>query len=148
LFVGFSGMKTGPIIFVDDDEDDKIILEDVLRDLDMKNKVNWFSNCRDAFDYLLHTDDKPCIILCDVNLPGQDGIGFKQDIDNNSMLRQKSIPFVFYSTYVDQRVVNKAYTEMTVQGFFRKRNSYEEVKNDISLILNYWMVCKHPNSND
>jgi response regulator RpfG family c-di-GMP phosphodiesterase len=139
-------MHDGPLILVDDDEDDKLILEEILRDIAIKNQVRWFSNCKDAFDYLLHTSEKPFVILCDVNLPGQDGISFKQEIDGNPFLRQKSIPFVFYSTYVDQRLVTKAYTEMTVQGFFRKSNSYEEVKSDMRLILEYWKRCHHPNS--
>jgi hypothetical protein len=35
--------------------------------------------------------------------------------------------------------------EMTVQGFFQKGYSYEEIKTTIKLIVDCWMVCKHPN---
>ena len=141
-------MKEGPIIIVDDDEDDILILKEIFADLGVKNKVNWFSTCPAAFEYLLKTTEQPFLIICDVNLPDQGGISFKQDIDNNKKLRKKSIPFIFYSTYVDQREVTKAYTEMTVQGFFKKGNSFDKVRSDIKLILDYWMACRHPNTKE
>jgi CheY-like chemotaxis protein len=141
-------MKQGPIVIVDDDEDDILILKEIFADLGVRNKVQWFATCPAAFDYLLQTAEQPFLILSDVNLPGQDGISFKQDIDNNQVLRNKSIPFIFYSTYVDQRVVTKAYTEMTVQGFFKKGNSYEKVRSDVKLIIDYWMSCRHPNNKE
>ena len=69
----------------------------------------------------------------------------KVRIDQDPQLRQKSIPFVFYSTGVDQRAINEAYTKMTVQGFFQKSNSYQEIKKTIKMVIDYWMECKHPN---
>jgi hypothetical protein len=35
---------------------------------------------------------------------------------------------------------------MTIQGFFKKGDDYEQIKKDIRLILDYWSACKHPNS--
>ena len=138
--------KSGPIIVVEDDPDDKDILEDVLKDLSIANSLIWFTNGPAAFHYLKTTSEQPLIILSDVNLPIQSGIEFKRQIDADSELRQKSIPFVFFSTSIDQAAVNEAYTKMTVQGFFQKPSSYEEVKNVIKLIVEYWKICRHPNS--
>lgn len=140
-------MKSGPIILVEDDADDKELMDEVIRDLQITNKLVWFKNCDDAWKYLKTTSEQPLIIFSDVNLPGQNGIDFKKRIDNDHELRRKSIPFVFYSTAVDQHIVNRAYTEMTVQGFFQKSNNYEEMKHTIGLILGYWKVCRHPNTN-
>ena len=103
-------------------------------------------NCNDALNYLKTTADQPFVIFCDVNMPGLSGIEFKRRIDDDQQLRRKSIPFVFYSTSVDQKTVNEAYTQMTVQGFFQKKNSIEAIKNAIRLILDYWSECKHPNT--
>jgi response regulator RpfG family c-di-GMP phosphodiesterase len=139
-------MKSGPIIVIEDDTDDKEILESVLSELEIDNKLLWFNNCLDAFDYLLTTPDHPFIIFCDVNLPKQNGVEFKKQIDDNPYLRKKSIPFVFYSTTADQPTVTKAYTEMTVQGFFQKSYNYDEIKKNIKLIIEYWKTCKHPNA--
>jgi CheY-like chemotaxis protein len=138
--------KSGPIVIVEDDADDKGVLEDVLKELNMSNKVIWFARCDEAFNYLKSTADQPFIIFSDVNLPGENGIEFKRKIDNDQELRKKSIPFVFYSTSADQRSVNEAYTRMTVQGFFQKGQTYDEIKNNIKLICDYWKACIHPNT--
>ena len=139
-------MKSGPIIVIDDDADDRAIFESALEELSINNKRLWFTNCKDAFDYLRKTDEQPFIIFCDVNIPELAGIEFKRQIDKDPSLRKKSIPFIFYSTSVDQATVNEAYTQMTVQGFFQKKNRYDEVKKDIKLILEYWQECRHPNA--
>jgi CheY-like chemotaxis protein len=139
-------MKSGPIIIVEDDIDDKELLEDIFHDLKIKNKLNWFRKSDEAFTYLKTTTEQPFIIFSDVNLPVENGVEFKRRIDKDPQLREKSIPFIFYSTSVDQRTVNTAYTEMTVQGFFQKESTYDEIKSCIELIVRYWQKCRHPNA--
>lgn len=137
--------KSGPIIIVEDDQDDCHFLEKVLIDLKVENERIWFTTADAAFDHLLQTPLSTFIILCDINLPGLNGIDFKKSIDANSYLRKKSIPFIFYSTAAVQTVVNEAYSNVSVQGFFKKSNSFEETKLMISTIFNYWKICRHPN---
>ncbi|HZI53161.1 MAG TPA: response regulator [Chitinophagaceae bacterium] len=139
-------MKSGPIIAIENDVDDKEVFEDILNNLEVANKLIWFDNCDAAFGYLKTTTDQPFIIFCDVNVPGLSGMQFKRQIDEDHQLRKKSIPFVFYSTSVDQKTVNEAYTHMTVQGFFQKENSIGEMTKTVRLILDYWNECKHPNT--
>ena len=139
-------MKSGPIILIEDDIDDKELLESIFRELKVLNKLVCFSKAEGAFGYLKSTSEQPFIIFCDVNLPIEDGISFKKRVDADPYLREKSIPFVFYSTSVDQQTVNEAYTKMTVQGFFQKGSTYEEIKKTVKLIVDYWMLCRHPNS--
>jgi response regulator RpfG family c-di-GMP phosphodiesterase len=81
-----------------------------------------------------------------VNLPKQNGIEFKRQIDEDPQLRAKSIPFVFLSTSIDRKAVNVAYKELTVQGFFQKPNSFNELTAVIKLLMDYWKLCRHPNS--
>jgi quinol monooxygenase YgiN len=73
-------------------------------------------------------------------------VEFKRQIDNDAQLRAKSIPFVFLSTYADKKAIDTAYKEMTVQGFFEKSSHFSQLKNVIKLIMDYWAICKHPNS--
>jgi CheY-like chemotaxis protein len=138
--------KTGPIILVEDDPDDKEIFEDIVRDLGIANKITWFTNSRDTFSYLKTTPEQPFLIFCDVNLPKQNGLTFKKQIDDDEQLRRKSIPFVFFSTSANQSIVNEAYTKMTVQGFFKKANNYSGMKDLVKIIVDYWQACKHPNT--
>src|SRR5687767_2669951 len=101
-------MKEGPIIVVEDDADDRDIMEQILKELEVENKVVWFTSSKDAFAYLKTTSEQPFLIMCDVNLPGENGIEFKWRVDADRQLRKKSIPFVFYSTAVNQTSVNDA----------------------------------------
>ena len=139
-------MKSGPIILIDDDADDKDVFQDIIKDLKVYNPVIWFQNCDDAFSYLKTTSEQPFIIFCDMNLPGISGIVCKRQIDDDKELRKKSIPFIFCSTVIDQKTINEAYTKMTVQGFFQKKNTYDELKETIRIIIAYWEECKHPNT--
>jgi CheY-like chemotaxis protein len=138
--------KSGPIIIVEDDLDDQNILEEAIRETGTTNEIIFFANGPEALDFLKKTKSQPFVILSDINLPIQTGIEFKKKIDSDPQLRQKSIPFIFFSTSVDKGSVTTAYTEMTVQGFFKKSDSYDELKHLVKLIMEYWKYCKHPNT--
>jgi len=137
--------KRGPILIIEDDEDDKNILELIVKELGYFNPIVWFDTTDNALDYLCTTHQAPFIIFSDINLPGRNGLEFKTKIDSDPVLRKKSIPFIFYSTSGHQRDVNEAYTKMTIQGFFKKGNDFESAKKTIGLILAYWSECLHPN---
>ena len=138
--------KLGPIVIVEDDLDDQEMIQEAMEEVGIKNDLVFFDRSLKAFEFLKSTTQQPFLILSDVNLPAQNGIEFKRQIDEDRQLREKSIPFVFYSTAVDKNSVNTAYQELTVQGFFKKKNKYEELKKDLKLIVDYWTTCKHPNS--
>lgn len=138
--------KSGPIIIVDDDLDDEELIKEALTELGVSNKIIHFANGEDAFLYLRSTLEQAFLILCDVNMPKLNGVEFKRKIDEDPELRKKSIPFVFFTTSVDQSAVTESYTKMTVQGFFKKSNSYEELKKLLTLIIDYWKICYHPNT--
>lgn len=138
--------KSGPIIVLEDDVDDEAILKAILKELNIENELVCFAKADEAFQYLKTTSQQPFIILSDVNLPGQSGLEFKRRLDSDEELRRKSIPFIFYSTSVSQKAVDIAYTQLTVQGFFQKHDSYNGIRDSIKLILDYWRACRHPNS--
>lgn len=138
--------KTGPIVLIEDDHDDKMVFEEILKDLGVENKLKWFEDTDTAMEFLKESNESVFAIFSDINLPGINGLEFKKKIDSNPELRKKSIPYIFYSTSASQRDVNEAYLEMTVQGFFKKQSDYKEIKKQISIIIEYWKMCIHPNT--
>jgi CheY-like chemotaxis protein len=141
-------MVAGPIIIVEDDEDDMDVVEAVLKELNIPNKTIWFQKCMDALNFLQASNEQPFLIISDVNLPGCSGVEFKRLIDQDDKLRKKSIPFVFFSTSAAKSHVDEAYLKLTVQGYFPKGNSYQETKDIVRAMFEYWRFCKHPNSKD
>ena len=137
--------RSGPIVLIEDDSEDEELFREALLELGIENELRVFHNCLEAWDYLQTTTDMPLIIFSDVNLPILNGLDFKRRIDADPHLRRKSIPFIFYSTSTAQHIVNEAYTQMTVQGFFEKSSHFEEIKKCIKRVIEYWKDCRHPN---
>jgi CheY-like chemotaxis protein len=136
---------SGPIIVLEDDLDDQEVLKEVIQELKIINEIKFFTSSVEVLNYLLVTTDKPLIIISDVNIPIVTGTELKKKINENEYLRKKSIPFIFLSTNSHPRAIDEAY-DLMVQGYFVKPGAITEIKNLVSMIINYWKVCKHPNS--
>lgn len=139
-------MNKGPIILVEDDLDDKIFFERVILDLKVPNKLIWLRNGEEAYQYLSNTADKPFIIFCDINMPLINGIELKKRINGSAYLQNKATPFVYYTTTDNPAFIKTAYTDYIVQGFFVKPVDPKEMNYLIKTIIDYWNLCKHPNS--
>jgi CheY-like chemotaxis protein len=137
--------RTGPIIIAEDDKDDQEIMNEVFESLSIKNKLLFFENGEDVLNYLRTTQDQPFIIISDINLSRMNGLELKKQINADESLRKKSIPFVFLTTSSDHVAILRAY-EMMVQGYFKKENNFRQIQNSIRMIIEYWMICRHPNS--
>lgn len=135
----------GPIISIEDDEDDQQLIEMAVNQLAIPNQLRFFQNGQEALDYLRTTQEQPFLILCDVNMPVMNGLELRKVINEEEYLRRKSIPFVFLTTAANQHTVQFAYDE-TVQGFYKKASRFEGLKEQVQLIVNYWRSCIHPNS--
>lgn len=134
----------GPIILVEDDEDDQYLINKILEELQIPNVLRLHQNGLEALNYLKITQDKPLLILCDVNMPIMNGLELRKEIEDNPYLKQKAIPFIFLSTSGDISIVNEAY-KGTIQGFYKKESNYSLYKNNVEVIIRYWQSCLHPN---
>lgn len=135
--------KSGPIIIIEDDADDREILNEIFSELQIPNLIRFFNSCVIALDYLISTIERPFLIISDINLPAMTGLEFCRKIGENELLRVKTIPFVFLTTTNDPKVVKEAY-QMFIQGFFVKPTSMKELKDTIRMIVDYWKVSKLP----
>lgn len=136
--------KGGPIIIIEDDFDDQDILTDVFKELDYKNEIIFFDEGEKALAYLTATEIEPFIIFSDINMPKLSGMELREKIHQNEDLRLKSIPYLFFSTSAEQSHVVDAYSK-SVQGFFVKPSDYNEIRETIKIIVNYWSTCVSPN---
>lgn len=139
--------KNGPVVVIEDDEDDKAMLQEIFANLKYKNKIEFFSNGKDALVYLNRTDVLPFLILSDVNMPKIDGFELRRAVHTNELLSLKCIPYLFFTTATTKKAVIDAYS-ISVQGFFIKPNTYRQLESTIKLIMEYWSVCITPNEYD
>jgi CheY-like chemotaxis protein len=136
--------KSGPIVIIEDDLDDQEILGEIFKRLNYSNKIIFFIDGEDAFAYISEPDVAPFLILSDINMPRLSGLELRERIQANEDLRMKCIPFIFFTTTANKKSVLEAYYK-SVQGFFQKPNTLEELENKIKIIIEYWKECIAPN---
>lgn len=136
--------NSGPVIIIEDDQDDKEVLEEVFTKLGYPNELIFFADGQKALDFLNDTDIIPFIILSDINMPKLDGFALRDKIKMDARLQLKCIPYLFFSTASSQKAVVEAYSR-SVQGFFVKQNSMAELEKTITVIMEYWKRCVAPN---
>jgi CheY-like chemotaxis protein len=134
-------MKYCSIIIVDDDPDNRELIQSALGDINIINEQICFENGVEAFEYLNTTSEKPLLILSDIDMPLLNGFELKQKIDSNEKLRQQKIPFIFLSTTDDINEAFRAY-ELMIQGHFRKPTNYEDLKILLKVVVNSWVNCQ------
>jgi CheY-like chemotaxis protein len=139
--------KTGPIIVIEDDIDDKELLEEIFVKLGYINKIIFFADGNEALEFLNKTEEPPFLILSDINMPKINGFELRNKIFTNEQLHIKCIPYLFFTTGATKQSVIDAYA-MTVQGFFVKPNSQQDLEHTIKTIVEYWQICIAPSHYD
>jgi FOG: CheY-like receiver len=136
-------MQTGAIWVIDNDADDREMVQEVWNELNLTNELVFFDNADQAILRLSEIDTAPFIIISDVNLPKTDGFELRAQLLANNSKKFKSVPFIFWSTHATESQITRAY-DMSVHGFFIKDNSFGELKKTFTHIINYWLKSKMP----
>jgi CheY-like chemotaxis protein len=136
--------KSGPVIIIEDDADDQYILIEIFKKLNYPNEILFFSDGEEALNYINESSNLPFLILSDINLPKLNGFALREKLKTDAKLSVKCIPYLFFSTAINQKYVIDAYS-LSVQGFFVKQNSMKELENTIFAIMEYWRRCAAPN---
>ena len=137
--------KNGPVIIIEDDADDQDFLTEVFQKLNYPNKIIFFNDPQKALDFLNRADTIPFLILSDINMPKLSGFELRNKLRVDAQLQLKCIPYLFLTTALNEQAVIDAYSA-SVQGFFVKQNSIEELEKTISAIMEYWLRCAAPNN--
>lgn len=137
--------KNGPIIIIEDNIQEQLLIQDIFEEIDCNNPLIFFHDCESAYDYILKTQNFPFIILSDINLPKLSGIELKEKLHNHSLSRLKCIPYLYFTTACTNQVVIDAYSK-SVQGFFIKPFGIKSLENTLRKIISYWKDCFIPDS--
>jgi CheY-like chemotaxis protein len=135
--------KSGPIIVIDDDLEDHVILDEIFRNLNYPNKIIFFSDGDSAVDFLKSTEDSPFLIISDINMPGMNGFDIRSKICSIEKISSQGIPYLFLTTSVDKKAVHDAY-RLSVQGFFMKPATMMDMQNTLKKIIDYWQESYAP----
>ncbi len=138
---------SGKILLIDDEKYEKELLKLALHKKNWDVDLEYFMDPQIAIEYLQKTKDEIFLIISDMNMPKITGLEFKKALDNDEVLRNKTIPFIFSSTSEEKDQVAAAY-EYRVQGYFKKPNTLDKQAEMLDIIIKYWIICKHPDQGD
>ena len=135
--------KLNPILLVEDDLVDAMTFKRALGDLHIKNPVIHALNGEEALDYLQdESNELPCFIFLDLNMPRMNGIEFLQIEKANPRL--KRIPVVVLTTSDNEKDVLDSF-ELSVAGYMLKPADYRTFVDAIRTVNLYWNMSKLPN---
>ena len=136
--------KSGAIIIVEDDGDDQEMFGKVFKELNYANEIIFFNDGQEALAYLTAESSEPFIVFSDINMPKLNGIELRKKIHENESIRIKTIPYLFFTTSAEQDAVIDAYSK-SIQGFFIKPSSFQDLRELVKIIVEYWQKCVSPN---
>lgn len=140
-------MKNDSIWIVDDDSDDQDLIGEILNDLHVQNEVVFFNTAKECMSALEDENSAPFIIICDVNIPGNDGFALREAFLKSKNKKFHSVPFIFWSSYASDQQIERAY-RLRAHGFFIKPPEFKQWKESFAAIINYWSKSEMPPKGD
>ncbi len=134
-----------PILLVEDDDVDAIITQRALNELKVTNKLVHKVDGEDALEYLRdQTNQKPCVILLDINMPRMNGFEFLKIVKAEDVL--KRIPVVVLTTSTEDRDIIEGFN-LGVAGYIVKPVNYKQFVEAMRTLHMYWTLSRLPSEN-
>ena len=131
-----------PILLVEDDRVDVMMVKRALKDLNVTNLLVHTPNGKEAFEYLTgEGNERPCIILLDLNMPRMNGIELLKVIKADGEL--KKIPVVVLTTSRDTEDKFETF-ELGAAGYIVKPADYKKFVEAMRTIDIYWTLSELP----
>lgn len=135
--------NAGEIIIIEDDQDDREFLHEILQSLKIPNKIVFFEDPTLVIDYIRQKSVVPFMILSDINMPKLNGFELRTLIMQQKDLCEKCVPYIFLSTSDNPENIKKAY-QCSAHGYFKKESSFTSYQNVINKIVSYWQCSNSP----
>jgi len=140
---GTEVLKNYTILIADDDADDRLMASDAFHENFQNTTIKFVEDGEELMDYLTKTygdfsqkeNEKPQLILLDLNMPRKDGREALAEIKRNKNFRK--IPVIVFSTSKDANDIKNAY-DLGVNCYITKPNSYTELLLLTKKIGDYW----------
>ncbi|MGQ9651692.1 MAG: response regulator [Phycisphaerae bacterium] len=131
-----------PILLVEDDEVDQITVQRALRDIRVTNRLLIAGNGEEALRILRDpAQQRPGIILLDLNMPRMNGVEFLRVIKCDAEL--KRIPVVVLTSSREEQDRIESFN-LSVAGYMIKPVDYRQFVEVVRTIDLYWTLSELP----
>ncbi len=132
------------ILLADDDEDDRLMARDALRDARLHNDLRFVADGVELLDYLRRegrfsapgTAPRPGLILLDLNMPRMDGREALEVIKGDPSLR--SIPVIVLTTSKAEEDIARSY-DLGSNSFITKPVTFLGLVEVMKVFSRYWL---------
>jgi CheY-like chemotaxis protein len=132
--------KDIPILLVEDDEIDQMTVQRALKDIHVTNRLDITGNGEEAIAFLQDSkNQRPGIILLDLNMPRMNGIEFLSVIKKDAEL--KKIPVIVLTASIEEEDKVKSF-DLGVAGYMNKPVDYMQFVEVIRTIDLYWTLSE------
>lgn len=122
------------IVIVDDDPDYTSLLERAFKDVGFKGTLKIIHDGKDLLGYL-NVNDRPILVLLDINMPGCSGLDLLKIVKGIDHLR--AIPVVMLSASEYTEDIKESYG-YGANAYMVKPLIYQELQQIIGLLNQYW----------
>jgi CheY-like chemotaxis protein len=131
-----------PVLLVEDDSVDAMTVKRAFKDLKVMNPLTHRTNGEEALEYLRDKgNERPCVILLDLNMPKMNGIEFLKVVKADDVL--KKIPVVVLTTSKEEYDIMESF-RLSVGGYIVKPVNYTKFVEAIRTIDLYWTLSELP----
>lgn len=132
-------------MLIEDEFTDVILVKRALKDSEITNPLVHSINCKEALEYLKDdSNEKPWIILLDLNTPVMNGFEFLELVKADDTLKQ--IPVIALTGSSDPEDITKSF-KLGVAGFVCKAVDYKKYLETIKIVHQYWTLSELPYGN-
>lgn len=128
--------KDGPIVVIDDDQDDRDFFKEVLSSL-VPNEIVLLSDSTLVIDYLMQENCHPFLIISDISMPKMNGFELRDAMLQQTQIVEKKIPFLYFTSAWNDFTSEEAFKRQ-INGFFHKPNSLETLADVLKDLIEYW----------
>ena len=130
------------ILLAEDDRVDVMTIERALKEIKVTNRLDVVKNGEEALAFLRKSEnEKPCVILLDLNMPRMNGIEFLRVLKADASL--KMIPVVVLTTSKEMLDKSESF-KLGVAGYMIKPVDYKQFVEVIRAIDLYWTLSEMP----
>jgi len=131
-----------PLLLVEDDLVDVMTIRRALKEIHVSNPLVHRENGEEALAYLRdERNERPCIILLDLNMPVMNGLEFLQAVKRDDTLRR--FPIIVLTTSEEQQDKVSSFN-LGVAGYMAKPVDYRQFVEVMRSIDRYWTISELP----
>src|SRR3954469_6011780 len=137
------------ILVVEDNAEEVILLQRAFKKTGMEISVQFVVNGEEAIDYLSGTDrygdrhayPEPDLVMMDLKMPRKGGFEVLEWFRN--LQEGALIPVIVLTSSEREADVQRAYS-LGANSYFTKPTSFEEFRDMIKVVYDYWALAKRP----